>query len=103
MGWWGQGIGEATFYISRHENRSVTVAVDGGQPAGVMPKLWNIKTVYYDKRKTFDYVLVPYFNVVRLWFPESELYGKYEVVYTVLVDKAKLVKVYKRLKRESDF
>ena len=96
MGWWGQGIGEAAFYISRNENRIVTVAVDGGQPASVMPKLDNIKIVYYKEYKKPDYIIVPYFNVVRLWFPEQELQGKYRVVYRVKVDNADLVKVYKR-------
>lgn len=96
MGWWGQGIEEAAVYISQHERKIVTVAVDGAQPATVMPRLWNIKTVYYNKEADFDYVIVPYFNVVRLGFPEEELSEKYMEYYDVMVDKAKLVKVYRR-------
>lgn len=98
MGWWGQGVEEATIYISDHEERKVTVAVDGLQLKSVVPRLWNIETVLYNKKESFDYVIVPYFNVVRLGFPEQELSKNYDVVYSVLADKAKLVKVYKRKK-----
>lgn len=96
MGWWGQGIGEAAYYISRSEGKNVTVAVDGGQPMIVMPNLKNISAVDYNTNKNADYVIVPYFNVARLWFPEHELIGKYEVVHTVTVDSVPLVKVYKK-------
>ena len=99
MGWWGQGIGEAAHYISSHEKKLVTVAVDGTQPATVMPRLKNINLVYYDKNKTADYVISPYFNIVRLGFPEHELDSKYKVVYTVYANGAKLVKVYKRIQK----
>jgi hypothetical protein len=98
MGWWGQGIFEAANYISEHEVSKVTVAVNGAQPAGVMPDLKNIKLVYYDKDKLTDYVIVPYFDVVRIGFDESALYGKYKVVYIVRVAKAELVRVYKKVK-----
>lgn len=97
MGWWGQGIGPAVFYISKSEHRNVTVAVSGPQPAQVVPDLGNIKLMYYDKKKTYDYVLVPYFDVVRLGFPEEELLEKYEIVHSINIDKAKLVKIYKKI------
>ena len=99
MGWWGQGIGEAAFFINEREKREVTVAVAGGQPAGVMPKLKKIKVVYYTKDTDADYVIVPYFDVVRLWFPEYELVGRYKEIHSVMVDKAKLVKIYERADR----
>ena len=98
MGWWGQGIGEAIFYIDKLEKNTVSVAVDGGQPEIVVPKLKGIKLVYYSKDADADYVLVPYFNVVRLWFPEHELKGKYKEVHSVMINKAKLVKIYKRIR-----
>lgn len=100
LGWWGQGIGPAAFYINKIEPKKVTVAVDGAQPAGVMPSLKNIKTVYYEKGTNYDYVLVPYFNVVRLNFPENEVKEDYELVHTIKADKADLVKIYK-LKNEN--
>lgn len=56
--------------------KKVTVAVDGKQPAAVMPLLANIQPVYYKTGTSADYVLVPYFNVFRLWFPENELQGR---------------------------
>lgn len=97
MGWWGQGIGEATFYISNHERNTVTVAVDGQQPMGTMPRLKNIKIVDLNSNRNADYIIVPYFNIVRLGFKEEELFGKYKVVYVVHIDRAELVKVYKKL------
>ncbi len=97
MGWWGQGIEEAAKYISRNEKKIVTVAVDGPQPASVMPRLWNIKTVYYNRNSTFDYVIVPYFNVVRLGFPEKELTAHYRKIHSVMIDRAELVKIYKHI------
>ncbi|MDO8269961.1 MAG: hypothetical protein Q7T54_04815 [Candidatus Levybacteria bacterium] len=103
MGWWGQGIGEATYFVSKSENKTVTMAVDGPQPEGVVPKLKNIKVVYYHKDTDADYVLVPYFNVVRLWFPEHELQENYSVVHSVVIDGVPLVKIYKRMLRLPDF
>jgi len=97
MGWWGQGIEEAANFISSQEKGRVLVAIDGPLAASVMPHLLNIQTVLYDKNLDADYVIVPYFNVVRLGFSEEELRGRYKEVYSVFVDKAKLVKVYKRI------
>ena len=97
MGWWGQGIEEAVKFISSKEKNVVTVAVNGPQPATVVPRLWNIKTVYYNRNSDSDYVIVPYFDVVRLGFPEEELKAKYKEVHSVFVDNAKLVKVYKHI------
>jgi hypothetical protein len=96
MGWWGQGIEEATTYISNQEFKQVKVAIDGLQAQSVMPKYWNIKPMIFNELMSFDYVIVPYFSVVRLGFNETKLKGKYHEVYDVLVDKAPLVKVYKK-------
>jgi hypothetical protein len=96
MGWWGEGIAEATYYISSHEKRKVTVAIEGAQPEGVMPKLKNVEVVYYEKNTHADYVIVPYFNVVRLGFAEQELSQNYHLYHSVYVGGAPFVKIYKR-------
>ncbi len=96
MGWWGEGIGEATYYIHNKEKRNVTVAIEGAQPEGVMPKLKNITAVYYQKDTQADYIIVPYFNIVRLGFVEQEILQKYHVVHSVYVGGAPFVKIYKR-------
>lgn len=96
MGWWGQGIYEAASYISSHTNEKVTVALNGTQPTLVMPYYKNLTVVDYNKFKNADYVIVPYFDTVRLGFDEQKLLSSYHVVYVVHIDKAALVKVYKR-------
>lgn len=96
MGWWGQGIYEAATYISSHSSRHVTVALNGSQPMLVMPFYNNLTVVDYKKYHNADYVIVPYFDIVRLGFDERNLSADYRVVYIVHVDKAGLVKVYKR-------
>jgi 4-amino-4-deoxy-L-arabinose transferase-like glycosyltransferase len=102
MGWWGQGIGEATYYISEREKSTVTVAVDGKQPMLVVPDINNIKIVDYNDKPNADYVIVPYFNVVRLGFSEDKLSDNYEVVYTVKVNSTPFVKVYRKSKKNAD-
>lgn len=97
LGWWGEGVGPATEYISRLENKKVNVAIDGYQPMYVMPTKKNITPILFDKNRTSDYVIVPYFNIVRLGFDENFVKAHYKFIHAIYVDGAPFVKIYKKL------
>lgn len=96
MGWWGEGIGEAVTYISMKEVNTGKVGITGTQSMIVVPRFKNIQALDYKSSLTYDYVVVPYFNVIRLNFNESEVSNKYSLDYEVLAGGAPIVKVYKK-------
>jgi len=94
LGWWGEGIKEASLFLKNNakQGSSVGLAVVPLESVAPMPGL---KVEAYDSKKNYDYVMVSYFNVVREGFNDSKIKQKCEVVYSVIVDGAHLVDNYK--------
>ncbi len=95
LGWWGQGIKEAAYYVDTHAAKGSTVGL-AVVPLGVVPPLKNVKTSEYSPSRKYDYVLVNYFNIVREGFDDRQVIKDYYPVYMVTADQAGLVTVYKR-------
>lgn len=94
MGWWGQGIREAAYYVATNAKKGSTVGI-ALSPATVMPKLESHKVSVYEANKEYDYVIVNYYNIIREGFDDSQIRKKYTPVHHVLADGASLVTVYK--------
>ncbi len=97
LGWWGQGIKEASLYLDKHAKQHATVGL-AVIPLDVVPPTPHLKTELYKKGKRYDYVIVSHFNVTREGFDDSEIKKNYKPIYFVNADGAHLVTVYKRNK-----
>lgn len=95
MGWWGQGIREAAYYVATNAKKGSTVGI-ALSPATVMPALEGLRVSEYQEKDEYDYVIVNYYNILREGFDDSWIKKKSIVVYNVLADGASLVTVYKR-------
>lgn len=95
LGWWGQGIREAVLYVAKVApyNSRVGLAVE---PLTSVPPVNNLRMSRYEEDKSYDYILVSYFMVVRERFDDSRLKKNYNHFYSVLADGASLIDVYKR-------
>lgn len=95
LGWWGQGIKEATNYIINNapKNSRVGYAIS---PINSLPPLAGFDASDYKDGQRYDYVMVNYFHVLREGFDDSNIKLNYKEVYSVSADGAILVSVYKR-------
>lgn len=95
IGWWGQGIKEAANYLIKNapKNSRIGYAIS---PINSLPALPNLRAEEYRDIQQYDYVLVNYFHVLRERFDDSKIRLNYRALYSVKVDGATLVTVYKR-------
>lgn len=93
LGWWGQGIRGAVYYLEKNApvNSRVGLAV---VPLGVVPPSQKLQLFPYEDGKKYDYVLVSYFNVVREGFNDSKIRSKYKLIYSVSAGGARLIDIY---------
>ena len=96
IGWWGQGLREAGYYLRDHaaKGSSIGLAVS---PIEVFPPLGGFKVSSYSDNKKYDYIVVNYFHVLREKFDDSYIKNHYKLIYTVKADGGVLVFVYKRI------
>lgn len=94
LGWWGEGIKEASIFIRENakSGSSVGLAV---VPIESVPKMEKLIVEKYNDSKDYDYVIVSYFNVVREGFDDSKIRKKCKLIYSVMADGARLVNDYK--------
>ncbi len=95
IGWWGQGVGEAGYYLKENAPKSSKIGL-AISPSHVFPVLKDFDVLRYKKSGNYDYVVVNYYNIIREAFDDSPIVSNYEPVYKVFADKAVLVTVYKK-------
>lgn len=95
LGWWGQGVREASLYVSTNASKDSTVGL-AISPIHVSPSMPTLKVEKYNKNKKYDYVIVNYYNVLRERFDDLFIRNSYKPIYFVRADGAVLVTVYKR-------
>src|SRR3989344_7988006 len=95
LGWWGEGGKEAGKYLKAIAFSGSTVGV-AHEPFGSIPKIKNLIMEEYQENKTYDYVIVNFYNIIREGFNDSKIRKNYKVIYSVIADGAHLVEVYKR-------
>lgn len=94
LGWWGQGIREASLYLNTNAAKGATVGL-AVQPPSSVPPMPGLRTQVYKEGKQYDYVMVSYFAVVREGFNDEIVKRDYIEKYRVMADGAVLVIVYK--------
>lgn len=101
IGWWGQGLREAGYYLEDNVNKNSSIALFISSPH-VFPPLKNQKLIFidpkkpYDSKIKYDYVVVNYFHVLREGFDDSGIKQNYKLIHQVKVDGASLVNIYKK-------
>lgn len=94
MGWWGQGLGEAGYYLISNTPKGISIGL-AVKPLSSVPNIPDRRVEEFRTGKKYDYVLVSYHMIVREGFDDSEIKRNYHVIHEVLVDGAPIVTVYK--------
>ncbi len=95
QGWWGQGIGEAGYYIRKIAPKGSTIGY-ALSPEHVLPRFSEFKYEKWSENKKYDYVIVNYYNIIREGFNDKNIKKNYKLIYKVKADQAVLVYIYKR-------
>ncbi len=95
LAWWGEGNREAGLYLAKNAPSESKVG-NALSFKHTLPLLTKLDVSPYQKNKQYDYILVDYYNVVRLKFDDSEIRQNYKIVYSIIADGAHLIEVYKR-------
>lgn len=100
LGWWGQGTKEAAQYLEKNapEGSKIGTALFANSLLPKTNKKFFIEE--YHPEKKYNYVLVSYFNKVRLGFSDLGISKNYTLVYSVKADNASLIDVYKKKNNE---
>jgi 4-amino-4-deoxy-L-arabinose transferase-like glycosyltransferase len=94
LGWWGQGLREMSVYFNTHVKKESSVGLAVWPSISIAP-MPGLKTSVYDPKKSYDYVAVSYFNIVREGFDDSSVIQNYKLIHSVMADGAEIVKIYK--------
>src|SRR3989344_5047163 len=95
IGWWGEGIREAGMYIQHHTPQGAKIGI-ALSPSHVFPPIENRFVEKYQENKTYDYVVVNYYNILREGFDDRQINKNYDPIYRVDAGGAILATVYKR-------
>lgn len=96
IGWFGEGLKEPGIYIAKNakKNSIVGLAIN----PSIETAVYTIPELRYEKfnpANVYDFIIVNYYNVVRIGFDEKPLKNDYKLVYTEKADGADFVHVYK--------
>ena len=94
IGWWGQGIKEAGYYIKNTAPRGSMIGI-ALAPPHVFPNLKDYKTSIFTQEKKYDYVIVNDYAVLRYNFNDNFIKRDYKLTYVVTADRAVLVSIYR--------
>ena len=94
LGWFGEGLKGPGEYVAKHAAKNARIGLALNLDSG----FYKIPTIHYEtfnSNHSYDFVIVSYFNVVRLGFDEKILEKEYTLVYREKADGADLARVYK--------
>lgn len=97
LAWWGEGEREAGLWLERNVPNKSLIGLAIG-PTHVLPKTSRLSYENYQQGKKYDYVVVSFYEVVRMGFDDSEIQKNYKIIYSVKADGAHLVDIYQREK-----
>jgi hypothetical protein len=95
QGWWGSGQKEAALYLEKHAKKHAKVGLILN-PTNTWKFSDRIAYSTYDKTKTYDYVVINHYAIIRNFFDIKPLHKKYKRVYSSLADGARLVDIYQK-------
>lgn len=102
LGWWGQGLREAGYYLQDNAKKNSSIALFISPPH-VFPQIKGQKLIFidpnkgiYDPKIKYDYVVVNYFHVLREGLDDSKIKQDYKLMHQVTANRAPIVDIYKR-------
>ena len=102
LGWWGQGLREAGYYLRDNAKKNSSIALFISPPHA-FPPIKNQKIIFidpnkgvYDPQIKYDYVVVNYYHVLREGFNDSQIKQKYTLIHQVVAGGAPIVDIYKK-------
>ncbi len=102
LGWWGQGLREAGYYLQDNAKKNSSIALFISPPH-VFPLIKNQRLIFIDPNKgiynpkiKYDYVVVNYFHVLREGFDDSKIKQDYKLMHQVMAGGAPLVDIYEQ-------
>ena len=100
LGWWGQGLREAGYYLRDNAKKNSSIALFISPPH-VFPPIKNQKLIFidpnkgiYDPKIKYDYVVVNYYHVLREGFDDSQIRRNYKLIHQVKAAGAPIVDIY---------
>lgn len=94
IGWFGEGLRSPGKYLEYHAPRNAKIGM-ALNPEQTLYKSPDLHYETFDPKKSYDYVVLNYFIIIRNGFDKSVLDKDYEVVYEEKADGAVLAWVYK--------
>jgi hypothetical protein len=96
IGWFGEGLKEPSIYIADHapKNAKVGLAINPFTFSSVY-RVSNLRYEQFTPLHQYDYVMVNYYQVIRMQFDENSLKKDYKLVYTEHAAGIDFVHVYK--------
>ncbi len=100
LGWWGQGLREAGYYLRDNAKKNSSIALFISPPHA-FPPIKNQKLIFidpnkgiYDPKIKYDYVVVNYYHVLREGFDDSQIKRNYKLIRQVKAAGAPIVDIY---------
>lgn len=95
IGWFGEGLKRPGIYLAKNAKKNALVGM-ALNPNTTLYKVPNLQYENFDPKKKYDYVVVNYFNIIRIGFDEAILDKDYTIVYRESAGGADIARVYKR-------
>jgi hypothetical protein len=94
IGWWGEGLKAPGIYLANHalKNSKIGVALT---PTQTLYRTPSLQYETFNESHTYDYVIVNYYNIIRIGFDENILQKDYKLIFTEKADGADLAHIYK--------
>lgn len=98
LGWWGQGLREAGYYLRDNAKQDSKVGLFVS-PAESFPPLNNLNLTFiekdsYNPKIKYDYIVVNYFHVLREGFDDTGIKKDYKLIHQVIAGGAPIVDIY---------
>lgn len=96
LGEWGEGLRNPGLYLEKNAPKQSVVGLALNPGDNLMYKSADLKYEKFEPNQKYDFVVVNYYNVIRMGFDESVLDKDYMIVFREKADGAELARVYKR-------
>jgi 4-amino-4-deoxy-L-arabinose transferase-like glycosyltransferase len=95
IGWFGEGLRGPGKYIESHASKNAKIGMAIDPNYRTLYQSQNLSYEIFNPEHKYDYVVVNYFNVIRMGFDQSILDRDYRIVYREKADDIDLAWVYK--------
>jgi 4-amino-4-deoxy-L-arabinose transferase-like glycosyltransferase len=95
LGEWGQGLRAPGLYLATHVAKHSTIGM-ALNPTHTLYQSPNLIYKLYNSHDTYDYVVVNYYDEIRVSFDKNTLNKKYKLIYSETKSGVDFADIYKR-------